>query len=339
MNQALREQLSSLLTDPRDVELARLILGSDSTEEIAARVEGYCQMHLGREIESCLEVTQSVGSVFSLRLDDGSTVVLKAHLLRGARLGMPSTLESLDAVYSIQSAMAQDGLPCANVIRSPVAFEPGAMVAMERLETTCTADAHQPAVRRAMAESLADFVRRAEPFRGLPHLPRVQLPADRLLPPPHNPQFNLELPGGEWIDARAREARAQIEALGESLVVAHTDYSAANVRVSEGQVTAIFDFDSVALVDEMRCLAGTALHFTYQPRSPGWCWAGPEEAIAFIDDYARARGRPLSPIERLRLSACAIYGMAYTARCEHALDPSGKKQGGMRELLRGEPFV
>jgi hypothetical protein len=329
----VRARVAAVLADPEDVVLARAILGTDSVEEISSRVESYCRRHLGRAVAGCLDFTQSVGSVFTLSLDDGSAVVLKAHALGRGRLGMAATLESLAAVYRVQSELAEQGLPCAQVIRPPVLWETGAVVAMQRLHAPAPDDAHRPVVRRAMAESLADFVRRAEPFRGLPHLPISQLPGGRLFPPPHNALYDFSLPGGEWIDSRARKARERIDALGDNLVVAHSDYSAANVRVSGEKVTAIYDFDSVALIDEMRCLASTALHFTYQPHSTGWCWAGPEESAAFIEDYGRARGRAFSLLERQRLAACAVYAMAYTARCEHALDPDGSRSGGMRELL------
>ena len=74
-------------------------------------------------------------------------------------------------------------------------------------------------------------------------------------------------------------------------VLAHTDLSAANVRASEDCITAIYDMDSIALVDEMRLLAGMAVHFTYTGADDGWDWPTREEGRALVADYERARGR------------------------------------------------
>jgi hypothetical protein len=48
-----------------------------------------------------------------------------------------------------------------------------------------------------------------------------------------------------------------------------------------------------------------------------------EERLAFIRGYERARGRPFSRDQHRRIVAAGSYAMAYTARCEHALDPTG----------------
>jgi hypothetical protein len=98
-------------------------------------------------------------------------------------------------------------------------------------------------------------------------------------------------------------------------------------------VVAVFDMDSMARIDEMRALAGAAVHFTYTG-GPASTLPTRDEAAAFVADYLRARGRPLDAQERARLDAAAVYAMAYTARCEHAGTPGG---GPMCAALRTAP--
>jgi len=115
-------------------------------------------------------------------------------------------------------------------------------------------------------------------------------------------------------------------------------WGAANVRVREGRICAIYDMDSVALVDEMRGLASTAVHHTYTGAERQQSVTSREQARAFVADYEVARARALTSFERERLNAAAIYAMAYTARCEHSRDPAGlQMEGSMRAALREAP--
>ena len=41
-------------------------------------------------------------------------------------------------------------------------------------------------------------------------------------------------------------------------------------------------------------------------------------------DYETARGRRFGPAERVVIGAAATYSLSYTARCEHAVDPTGE---------------
>ena len=50
-----------------------------------------------------------------------------------------------------------------------------------------------------------------------------------------------------------------------------------------------------------------------------------EETCAFIAEYEVARGKPFTPDEHQTLKAAEIYGLAYGARCEHALKPEGTR--------------
>ena len=66
---------------------------------------------------------------------------------------------------------------------------------------------------------------------------------------------------------------------------------------------------SVAWIDEHRCVASAAVHFTYTGEI-GSRWPTREEALAYVADYEAVRGRAL---DRRRLGAAMIYARAYTA--------------------------
>jgi hypothetical protein len=332
----LRYAIGELLDHPTegalDRKLARTILGTEDVEAIASRVEEYARSELGREVAGCFLFIQSVGAVFGVELDSGERVVLKAHAIGGSALRAFASFEELGAAYDAHTRMVERGFPCARVLRAPRLWPGGAVAAMSFLDTPSGDDPHEPRVRRAMAEGLARSVELGRSLGDL-RLPRVELPRDAVFPPPHNALFDFSVPGGEWIDERARTARAVLDAEPGSVVVMHTDFSGANVRVIDGNMAAVFDMDSVAWIDEMRCLASVAVHFTY--REGQWTWPTRQEAIAFVSDYIRARGRPLADREKRPLDAAAIYAMAYTSRCEHGMRPGEK--GPMQRLLCAAP--
>jgi hypothetical protein len=329
----LRSAISDLLQDPRDVVLARSIFGTADADAIASRVEGYVRARLARTVVACPRFIQSVGAVFVLDLDDGSRVVLKAHAFDGKRLRGFTRSGEIAAVYDAHAHYAEAGFPCSRVLVAPAPWEGGAIAAMTFVDGSRAEDPHEPKVRSAMAEELARSMTLGRTLSATKKLPRDRLPPDALFPEPHNAIFDFGAPGGEWIDARARQAREVLERWAKRPIVMHTDFSGANVRVSNGSVIAVYDMDSVACIDEMRCLASAAVHFTYTGEG-AWSWPTREEARAFVDAYVRARGRALDAHEKARLDAAAIYAIAYTARCEHGL---GKPAPTMADVLRAAP--
>lgn len=330
--------VTELLRDPYDVKLAESIFGTADARAISERVESFCRDRLGGGVSACELFVQSIGAVFVLRLQSGERVVLKFYALQSGRIGTAGTLPELVAVYTVQAQLAKLGIACADVIHPPVACQGGAVAAMGYLDGTRAGDARDAAVRRAMAEALSGLVRAGTAFQDTPMLPVARMPA-RLWPVPHNVLFDLSAPGGEWIDECARSSRFVLDASAPPAILFHMDFSAANVRVRDGRVCAIYDMDSIALVDEMRGLASAAVHYTYTGTS-GEATTSREEARAFVVDYETARGEMLTNDERRRLDAAAIYAMAYTARCEHSGDPSEERiHAGMRSVLRNAPLV
>jgi hypothetical protein len=309
----LREAIAGLLEDPLDRVLARSILGTDEVGEIASRVEAFVADQLGRSVAGCPLFIQSVGAVFGLDLDDGARVAMKVHAFADPWRGFTS-LDQIDAAYAAQDDLAAAGLPCARVLRRPAAFGPGVAAITSWLPPVERDDPHAPSTRRALAGFLARTVALGAALPMRDRLLRSTLPADAVFPPPHNALFDFSAPGGAWIDDHARRARMILD---EPMppVVMHADVSCANMRVAGGAVVAAYDMDTLAWIDEARCLGSIAVHFTYTGE-PGSRWPSREQALAFVDDYEAARGTAFTARERERIEAAMTYAMAYTARCE-----------------------
>ena len=299
----LREVIEAKLTDPEDLILARDILGTTDPDAIAAQVHAFVP-----GITGCVQLIQSVGAVFVLELGS-ERVVLKIHRF-GPGLRDFETFDSLAAVYAAQAAVA-GAIPCARVLEPPRRFSPGRAAAlMSYVDPGERDDPQSPATGAAMATEAARLSRL---LAGHVLPDRTRLPAT-LLPPAHNALFDHTRAGGEWIDRRAAAARAVLEQ-GVTPAAMHSDFSFANAPVSGGRVAAIYDMDSVCLIDEPRCLASMAIHYTYTGDSA--IWPSRAQAAAFVAAYEVARGRPFTAAQRARLDAGAIYAIAYTARCEH----------------------
>jgi hypothetical protein len=139
---------------------------------------------------------------------------------------------------------------------------------------------------------------------------------------PHDGRFDFARTAGgaEWIDAiAARARRARDRGVGD-VVVGHTDWRVENMRFSDGAVSAVYDWDSLAIQREPVLAGGVAHLFTSDfGAGPGWVQRPTlAEALAFVADYEAARGAPFDDDERAVARAALVYAMAYTARCEHS---------------------
>src|SRR4051812_3902783 len=256
------DAIQDLLRDPADALLARDILGTDDPLQIATQVTA----HVGEPIASCVLYTQSVGAVFVLDLARGERVVLKVHAF-GAGSRTFQSLGELEAVYAAQAELAAQGVACARVLAPPRSFGPGRAAAlMSYVAAPPRDDPHAAATGEAMARELA----RVTGLLAGHELPeRWRLPPT-LFAPAHNALFDFTRAGGEWIDERAAAARTVL-ATSATPVAMHSDFSCANVIVADGRVAAVYDIDSVAVVDEPRIVASAAVHYTYTVEE-SWTW-------------------------------------------------------------------
>jgi hypothetical protein len=87
----------------------------------------------------------------------------------------------------------------------------------------------------------------------------------------------------------------------------------------DGSVSAVYDWDSLAIQREPVLAGGVAHLFTADFRAPDHADVPTlDEALAFIADYEVARGARFDADEHAAARAALVYAMAYTARCEHS---------------------
>jgi hypothetical protein len=106
------------------------------------------------------------------------------------------------------------------------------------------------------------------------------------------------------------------------------------------RLIAVYDWDSLSLVTETEAVGKAAS--TWSALGEGIESApSPEEVAAYVAAYEAARGRTFDDRERTAIGAEALYTLAYTARCEHAIDPDALVQRRARPRLAedGDRFL
>ena len=319
--------------------LARSILAIADGVRIIGDLESFCTARLGSGLKDVFFCELSVGAAFGLSLRDDRQVLLKAH-------PPDQTLRFLEAVYRVQQHLYARGFPCPEPICGPLPFGCNLATVETFIDDGKKVDAHEPEIRREMALALAqviDLSGEVPDVEGL--LQAWRLPPDLgLWPVPHNALFDFEatVAGAEWIDEIAGKAKKILDNSPGRMVVGHADWSVKHFRFEGGKVSVIYDWDSLRLDRETNLVGHAATHFPYTEYFDVPRRASPEEARCFVEGYESARGAPFSEEERAAVSAAATYGLAYTARCEHAIDPGGEDhRWSFREALAryGEEYL
>lgn len=291
--------------------LVEQILGGAGAAAVDAELERL--PGLGAPVAACFRCELSVGALFGLELADGRRVALKVHQAH-------VTPRDVDAVQSVQGHLTASGLPCPRPVLGPTPFLGRVASAEQWLAEGEPAENVDPARRRAMARLLA---RQIELCRDLPAGSVLDWPADddRLWGTPHNALFDFgaTAAGAERIDEVARAA-LRLHRAGPR-VLAHQDWSVKHFRWRGDRPTAIYDWDSLFTDHESIAVGAAAVTHTMALRPLRPWRPEPEDAIAFLDEYERAR--PLGPAARRAAEAHAVYSVAYAARCEHALAARG----------------
>lgn len=324
------DRIEAEFADPIGRVLAASIFGRTDATRVRDGLIGFCERELDARPAELDFFTMSVGAVFGLRLTDGRDVVVKVHLAREG-------LDRLACVQRVQRNLAENGFPCPGPVGEPARLLELPATVEDLVGGGVQRDAHDPSVRGVMAAMLAQLVQLTandvDEAEGLGQGWSVGSP-EALWGEPHNALFDFEATAGgaEWIDRLAATARGRLDA--GRRVVAHSDWSVKHFRFLGSQVQVIYDWDSLRLGSEPSLVAGAAVHFPYTEAFDVPKVASLEEIKAFVAEYERERAEPFTPAERRAVSAGAVYALAYTARCEHALDPTGDRPtGSYREAL------
>jgi len=304
--------LASWAGEPR---LERDIFQTTEPGRIVAVVEGFCREHLRAGVAAYELFASSVGSVHGLRLTDGRRVVLKAHRRE-------TDVYHLAAIQRVQGALADAGFPAPRPLLAPTPIAQGIAVVETLIDEGERADAHDPLIRRAVAGGLVRVIETARSIPRPPGLVAWRDASERLWHRPHDRRFDFAgtAHSAGWIDRLAAQARRQLdEHAAGPVVIGHGDWRVEHLRFHRGALSAVYDWDSLALGPEP-AFAGAAAHaFTAD-----WTIDTPrqvpqlEESLAFLDDYQHARAARFSHHERRVARAALVLAMAYGARCQHS---------------------
>jgi hypothetical protein len=324
----LRAEVRRSFAAPWDAATERAVFGLLTPDDIVDALEAACHQSLESKLSDGFLYEVSAGVVIGCRLADGRRLILKGYQPRW-------TPTFLAAVKRTQRFLHTAGFPCPQPLDVEVRVGAAVMLAESVLPDPGVGSATAGS-RRRLAVGLAELVELCrhldEP--GLAEHP-LRRPFHGAFPEPHSPIFDFDAThaGAEWIEDIALRAREIIEPDTNPAVIAHTDWSVRNVRVDASRVVAVYDWDSLALLRESEAVALAAAT---------WGKAGqPDDAtptIADIDLYADVyearRGEPFTAVQRRAMRAAAIASMAYTARCEHAIDPHEQTWTTTRPRLR-----
>jgi hypothetical protein len=330
--------LGAFSWDEWDRLLARSVFGTEDDAAVEAMVLRWVREATGSAAR-ILSWEVSVGAVIGLEFADGSKAALKVWPGDAGQGLYGSTGLQRAAQVRIQSAMAERGYPAPKVLAGLCALGPGMAMLMAFDRSGEATDVRKAGVRDAMARGLAEFVGFASAYLHESDLPdwRVR-PEEPLWPKPHNILFDFEktAKGAEWIDAIAAPARERMKSARSAMVVGHGDWNAKNMRVGDGRVAIVYDWDSVMRGPETFVVGSAAAHFPVTWELPVAETPEPGEMAAFVSVYEEARGRRFSGSDLEEIAAYATFSRAYKARCEHCGDgPWGGSRAALKELGGG----
>jgi hypothetical protein len=306
--------------DDEATGLERAIFGDISREQIDAWLVSHVRARLSAEVSTVFVRSGRVGAVYGLRLSNGSDVVVKVHR-------QPVFLDHLFASSACQRVLADAGYPCPAPLDGP-AVSAGHTATIEAwLDGGESGNAHQPVIRKAMAESLAI---QSEILR---EMPSVILATDPLAwasyaggpwPTPHDSIFDFSQtePGYQWLDALAAEAARVLGPPTAPEVIGHSDWVCQNVRFAHGEVVASYDWDSL-IAQSTAVLAGLGGGSYTQGSTAGASSPSPGEVAAFLADYDDSLERRFTGEQQVVAAAAATWAIAYNARCWVCLEALG----------------
>ena len=298
-----------------DDALEVALFGTPDPDEIAATIEALCAEHLA-PVADGLYYRPGVGVVAGLLLADGRSVAVKVHRWR-------TDVARLTGMQAVQRHVHERDLPAPLPLLAPTALGSGIATA-EEWRPGERVDGHSDDVRAALAGGLHPVVRAASDLVGKVDVrpPAILRPAGApLWFEPHSVRFDFAATaaGAEWIDAAAEDARAVLSSVADLPdVIGHFDWRVENVGFTGGTLSAIYDWDSLALAPEAVLVGSTAAQFCTDWAVEGDQVPTIEEMTAFVADYEGVRGEAFSARERAVLDAGNLALIAYGARCQHS---------------------
>ncbi len=295
------------------VELA--VFGTTDPDAMSSMITS-ASAEMGFEVSAGEFFHASSGCVVGLQLTDGRIVVLKAYQSQWEE-------PFLRGVQSSQRTASAASFPCPSPLAGPTSLGHGWALLESYLPDPGRSATTAPGAMKASSAGLVSLIEclQQAPQLGLDKHP-FRMEDGALYPTPHSPIFDFAgtTDGAEWIDEWAKRAAGIRDAADLPPLLAHLDWSANNVRWTQDKVSAVYDWDSVA-VTSAAVAAGQAAA-VWRSTGESADIDGPEahEVHQYLDAFGQARQLAFSPAERQVACASALWLMAYTARCEHALE-------------------
>lgn len=304
------------------------VFGTTDPAVVAEVLSALALSATGAEVSTGRWYCASVAVVAGVVLDDGREIVVRAYQ-------SSASTAFIDGVVRVQRHLADAGFPCASPLGDPTVVD-GVLGRVESILADPGSRrfaATEMALSAAGLAGLVDLSSSLDP-EGLQFHP-MELSDPRLYPTPHSPLFDFDATasGAEWIDdiaAAARQAMTDSDA-----VIAHGDWSARNIRLGPAGLMAVYDWESLQYGPESAALGVAAATWRSLGESNDELAPSALEIREYIDLYEGARQRPFSEDQRRSARAAAVFALAYTARCEHALNP-GTKEGRASARLAGD---
>jgi hypothetical protein len=305
----------------RDPSIEKDVFGASEPVGIEEQLGQWCVRHLGSPLLRVRFIVTRLTYVTGLDLEDGRSVVVRAQT------GV-SSVERLWAVYDVQRGLARLGFPCPSPICPPTPLGRGIATAEDLVNDGQVPDPSRPALRDAMAETLARLLQSTRTL-PVPSILRTERPSwinfrgPALWPPPHHPRLDFLATGVQapWIDEIASAAKSVLLDMPDrDHLLGHADFEAQNMRASHDAITAVYDWDSL-VAERAEVIVGLAAathtaHAGAYPELPAV--PTPEQRRRFVHVFERAYGRRFTATERRYVLAASAWVTAYNARVNHA---------------------
>ena len=219
------------------------------------------EYHLGQVATACVELV------------DGRRLAVKIY---------PVAYEAWDvlvAARSVQRHLADAGLPVPRPFH--LARVRSAVVAVDEYVGGSRRACHDAPGRGEMVARLAQVIVACPPPSSLPALAGSRLHRHPQVRPAADDPQDLR-------DAAALYARL-VDASKQEFVLAHVDWRTQNVAWNGDRVSAIYDWDSVAVTSEAAAVGAAAGMYTYDFRDDVPHVASPAEVRGFISEYNALR--------------------------------------------------
>ena len=290
--------------------------GTADAHRIAAKIDAFARERLGSGIAGYLFYAASVGSTHGVELEDGRRLVIKVRPPAETNPCLPFDPTSLGQIVGAQRHLAAAGYPCPVPILGPVPLARGLATVETWLAPGQIRDAHDPHVRALLAKGLHEHVARLQPLVSSTKPSHFEAPRDRLFPQPHSKLFTPSDADEDtgWVRDLAQRAREIAESVTSPPRLGHCDWRVEHVRFHGDEIISTYDWDSIALVSEIRLLGVNAHGHTADWSQEAIRRVPTHEGIlGFIADYEHARATPFTIAEHRGARAWAAYWIAYGA--------------------------